>query len=43
MKPRKEMNVKQNVNGYIRHEFLTLNDVETSMMENFKHTYLFET
>ncbi len=37
------MNVKQNVNEYIGHESLTLNDVETPMMENFKHAYLFET
>jgi hypothetical protein len=32
------MNVKQNVNEYTRHKYLTLNDVETPMMENFKHT-----
>ncbi len=37
------MNVKQNVNEYIGHESLTLSDVETPMMENFKHTYVFET
>jgi hypothetical protein len=37
------VNVKQNVNGYIGHESLTLCDVEAPMMENFKHTYVFET
>ncbi len=43
MKHRKNMNVKQNVNEYIGHESLTLNDVETPMMENFKHAHLFKT
>ncbi len=37
------MNVKQNMNEYIGHESLTLNDVETPMMEIFKHTHLFKT
>jgi len=37
------MNVKQNMNEYIGHESLTLNDVETPMMENFKHTYVSKT
>jgi len=32
------VNVKQNMNEYIGHKSLTLNDVETPMMENFKHT-----
>ncbi len=43
MKPRKNANVKQNVNEYIGHKFLALNDVETPMMENFKHTFVSET
>jgi hypothetical protein len=43
MKPRKKVNVKQNVNEYIGYEFLALNDVETPMMENFKHTFVSET
>ncbi len=43
MKPRENMNVKQNVNEYTRHESLTLSDVETPMMEIFKHAYVFET
>jgi hypothetical protein len=37
MKPRENMNVKYNVNEYTRREYLTLNDVETPMMKNFKH------
>ncbi len=37
------MNVKHNLNEYIGHEFLTLSDVETPIMENFKHAYVFET
>ncbi len=28
---------------YTRHESLTLSDVETLIMENFKHAYVFET
>jgi hypothetical protein len=43
MKPRKNMNVKQNMNEYTRHKSLTLSDVETPMMEIFKHTYVSET
>jgi hypothetical protein len=43
MKPRNNMNVKQNVNEYIGHKYLTLSDVETLMMENFKHTYVSKT
>jgi hypothetical protein len=35
--------VKQNLNEYIGYEYLTLSDVETPMMENFKHAYVFET
>jgi len=31
------------MNEYIGHESLTLSDVETSMMENFKHAYVSET
>jgi len=37
------MDVKQNVNEYIRNESLTLNDVEAPMMEILKHTYVSET
>ncbi len=37
------MNVKNNVNEYIEPKSLTLNGVETPMMENFKHTYVFKT
>ncbi len=37
------MNVKQNLDEYTGHEFLTLNDVETLIMENFKHAYVSET
>jgi hypothetical protein len=43
MKPRKKMDVKQNVNEYTGDKFLTFSDVETQMMENFKHAYVFET
>jgi hypothetical protein len=43
MKPRKNVNVKQNLNEYIGHKFLTLSDVETPMMENFKYTFVSET
>ncbi len=43
MKPRKNVNVKQNVNEYIGYEILALNDVETPMMEIFKHTFVYET
>jgi len=39
----KTMNVKHNLNEYIGHESLTLSDVETPIMENFKHAYVFET
>ncbi len=42
-KPRKNMDVKQNVNEYIGDKSLTFSDVETPMMENFKHAYVFET
>jgi hypothetical protein len=31
------------MNEYTRDESLTLNDVETPMMENLKHTYVSET
>jgi hypothetical protein len=31
------------VNEYNGHEFSTLSDVETPMMENFKHAYVSET
>jgi hypothetical protein len=37
------MEVKQNLNDYIGGKFLTLGDVETLMMETFKHAYVFET
>ncbi len=37
------MNVKQNLNEYIRHESLTLSDVETLIMEIFKQAYVSET
>jgi hypothetical protein len=33
MKPRKNVNVKQNVNEYIGYEFLALNDVETGKFQ----------
>jgi hypothetical protein len=33
---------RKNVNEYTKHEPLTLNDVESPMMENFKHTYVSE-
>jgi len=39
-KPRNNVNVKYNLNGYTIHESLILNDVETPMMENFKHAYV---
>ncbi len=42
MKPKKNVNVKQNMNEYIGHKSLTLSDVETPMMENFKYAYVFE-
>ncbi len=42
-KPRNNVHVKQNVNEYIGHESLTSSDVETPMMENFKHAYVYET
>jgi hypothetical protein len=32
--------VKQDLNEYTGHESLTLSDVETPMMENFKHAYV---
>ncbi len=35
------MNVKQNMNEYIGHESFTLSDVETPMMENFKHACMY--
>jgi hypothetical protein len=41
--PRKNVNVKQNLNACIGHRSLTLNDVETPMMEIFKWAYVFET
>jgi hypothetical protein len=37
------VNVKQNLNEYTGHEFLTLSDVETPIMENFKQAYVSET
>jgi hypothetical protein len=37
------VNVKQNLNEYIRHESLTLSDVETLIMEIFKQAYVSET
>jgi hypothetical protein len=37
------MDVKHNVNEYTRNDFLILSNVETPMMENLKHTYVFET
>jgi len=37
------VNVKQNLNEYIGRKSLTLSDVETPMMEIFKHAYVFET
>jgi hypothetical protein len=37
------MDAKQNVNEYTRNESLTLNDVETPMMKNLKHTYVSKT
>jgi hypothetical protein len=43
MKPKKNMGAKQNVNEYIKNESLILNDVETQMMENLKHTYVSKT
>ncbi len=43
MKLKKNMDVKQNVNEYTRNKSLTLSDVETLVMENFKHTFVFET
>jgi hypothetical protein len=35
------VNVKNNVNEYIGHESLTLSDVETPMMESFKHACMY--
>ncbi len=35
--------MKRNVNEYIGHKSLTLSDIETPMMENFKHAYVCET
>jgi hypothetical protein len=35
--------VKQNLNEYTRHKSLILSDVETTIMEIFKQTYVFET
>jgi hypothetical protein len=35
--------VKQYLNEYTGHEYLTLSDVETPMIENFKHAYVSET
>jgi hypothetical protein len=43
MKSRESVNMKLNVNEYTRHKFLTLSDVETPMMENLKHAYVFKT
>jgi hypothetical protein len=40
---KKQMTLKKNVNEYTKHESLTLNDVETPMMENFKYTHVFKT
>jgi hypothetical protein len=37
------VNVKQNMNECARHESLTLSDVETPIMENFKQAYVSET
>jgi len=37
---RNNVNVKYNLNGYTIHEYLTLSDVETPMMENLKHAYV---
>ncbi len=37
------MNVKQNMNEYVGHESLTLSDVETLIMENFKQAYVSKT
>jgi hypothetical protein len=42
-KKKKNMDVKQNMNEYSGDKSLTFNDVETPMMENFKHAYVFET
>ncbi len=43
MKPRKNMNVRQNMNEYTRHKYLTLSYVETPIMKIFKYSYVFET
>jgi hypothetical protein len=40
-KPRKNVNVKQNLNACIGHKYLTLSDVETPMMESFKHACMY--
>jgi len=42
-KPKKNVNVKQNLNACTGHKSLTLSDVETPMMEIFKWAYVFET
>ncbi len=41
MKFRKNVNVKHNMKKYIGHNSLTLSDVETPMMESFKHTCMY--
>jgi hypothetical protein len=42
-KSKKNVNVKQNLNEYNKHESLTLSEIEIPIMENFKHAYVFET
>jgi len=42
-KPKKNVNVKQNLNACTGHKSLTLSDVETPMMEIFTWAYVFET
>jgi len=37
------VNVKQILNEYTEHESLTLSEIETPIMENFKHAYVYET
>jgi hypothetical protein len=43
MKPKRNVDAKQKMNEYIGDESLTLSDVETPMMKNLKHAYVFET
>jgi hypothetical protein len=37
------VNVKQNLNEYTEHKSLTLSEIETPIMENFKRAYVSKT